>query len=207
MPESHELTITTVALDDLVSDPANVRTHDQRNLDAIRGSLARFGQVEPIVVQRGTGRIVGGHGRVEALRALGRTEAAVVEVDVDDTGAAALAIALNRTAELAAWDDEALARMLQSLPDGLAAVAGFTDDEVAGMLNEFSVTPIDAPELADGDRAPIQQMAFVLHDDQVDLVKRALAAAKAAGPFGDTGNENSNGNALARIAEAYLGQG
>jgi ParB-like chromosome segregation protein Spo0J len=207
MADEHDLTITTVALDDLVPDPANARTHDQRNLDAIRGSLARFGQVEPIVVQRGTKRIVGGHGRVEALRALGRTEAAVVEVDVDDTGAAALAIALNRTGELAAWDDEALARMLEALPDDLAEVAGFSDDEVAAMLNAYDISPIDAPELADGDRAPIQQMAFVLHDDQVELVKRALAEAKAAGPFNDTGNENSNGNALARIAEAYLGTG
>jgi len=56
-----------------------------------------------------------------------------------------------------------------------------------------------------GDKAPIQQITFTLHDDQAEAVKAALQKAKAAGPFVDTGNENSNGNALARIAEAYRG--
>ena len=59
--------------------------------------------------------------------------------------------------------------------------------------------------LPDGDRAPFQQMTFTLHDEQAETVKRALRAAQAAGPFGETGNENSNGNALARICEAYGG--
>jgi ParB-like chromosome segregation protein Spo0J len=131
MAVERELTIATLALDDLVPDPANARTHDQRNLDAIRGSLARFGQVEPIVVQRGTRRIVGGQGRVEALRALGETHAAVVEVELDSVEATALGIALNRTVELAGWDDAALAALLEALPGDLASVAGFTEAELA----------------------------------------------------------------------------
>lgn len=61
--------------------------------------------------------------------------------------------------------------------------------------------------LPDGDKAPFQQMTFTLHDDQADIVKRAIQAAKDAGPFVDSPNENSNGNALNRIAEAYIGQG
>jgi hypothetical protein len=50
-------------------------------------------------------------------------------------------------------------------------------------------------------------MTFTLHDSQVELVHQALEAAKRkAVPFsGD--NQNSNGNALARIAEAYLDNG
>ena len=44
--------IETLPLSAVVPDPANVRQHDQRNLDAIRGSLARFGQQKPIVVDR-----------------------------------------------------------------------------------------------------------------------------------------------------------
>jgi ParB-like chromosome segregation protein Spo0J len=141
MAVERELTIATVALDDLVPDPANARTHDQRNLDAIRGSLARFGQVEPIVVQRGTRRIVGGHGRVEALRALGETHAAVVEVELDSTEATALAIALNRTAELAGWDDAALAALLESLPGDLADVAGFSEAELGALLDALRPDP------------------------------------------------------------------
>ena len=36
------------------------------------------------------------------------------------------------------------------------------------------------------------------------MVRRAVKRAKAQGAFIDTGNENSNGNALARICEGYL---
>ena len=53
-------------------------------------------------------------------------------------------------------------------------------------------------------------MTFTLHDEQAKQVKTALTAAKSLGPFVDSPNENSNGNALARIAETFLtehGQG
>lgn len=72
-------TIRRVALDAIHQDPANARQHGERNLDAIRASLARFGQVEPLVVHKATGRVIGGNGRVAAMRSLGWTEADVVE--------------------------------------------------------------------------------------------------------------------------------
>jgi hypothetical protein len=48
-------------------------------------------------------------------------------------------------------------------------------------------------------------MTFTVTDEQAEEINRALSAAKGAGPFVATGNENSNGNALARICEAYHG--
>ena len=60
------LSIRRVSLSELVPDPANARAHNERNLDAIRASLARFGQAEPLVVQRSTRRVIGGHGRLAA---------------------------------------------------------------------------------------------------------------------------------------------
>ena len=44
-------------------DPANARKHSERNLDAIKGSLAKFGQRKPIVVDR-RGRILAGNGTI-----------------------------------------------------------------------------------------------------------------------------------------------
>lgn len=102
------LTIRRVPIADLVPDPANARTHGDENLDAIEASLRRFGQVEPLLVQAGTGRIIAGHGRLAAMKRLGWPEADVVELDVTSLDATALGIALNRTAELAGWDDEVL---------------------------------------------------------------------------------------------------
>lgn len=44
------LSILRVSLDALHLDPANARQHGERNLEAIRASLASFGQVVPLVV-------------------------------------------------------------------------------------------------------------------------------------------------------------
>ncbi len=144
--------VRTVQLADLHSDPANARKHDDRNLNAISDSLKAFGQVEPLVVQKSTGKVIGGNGRLEVLRRSGVTECAVVEVDVDDTKAAALAIALNRTAELAEWDTETLARLLESLPDDACAATGFTTDDLGELLDKLApavVAEDEVPEVPD----------------------------------------------------------
>ena len=65
-----------VAVDGLHPDPANARTHDQRNLDAIKASLAKFGQRKPIVVQRQGMIVRAGNGTLAAAKALGWTEIA-----------------------------------------------------------------------------------------------------------------------------------
>jgi ParB-like chromosome segregation protein Spo0J len=99
--EASALSLRRVPLDAILLDPANVRLHPERNLEAIRASLQRFGQAEPLVVQRSSQRLIAGHGRVQAMRELGWTEADIVEVDADDVTATALGIALNRSGELA----------------------------------------------------------------------------------------------------------
>jgi len=138
------LTIRRVPLGALHADPANARLHDEHNLETIRASLARFGQAEPLVVHKRTGRVIGGNGRLTAMRSMGWTEADVVELDIDDTQATALGIALNRTAELAEWDMSALSKLLESMDnvDG----TGFDEKEIARLLDEV----IAAGENLDG---------------------------------------------------------
>ncbi len=147
-PEPKGLVVRTAKLTELHPDPSNARLHDERNLDAIGASLATFGQVEPLVVQKSTGRIIGSNGRYEVLKRQGKTEAAIVEVDLDDTQAVALGIALNRTAELAEWDDETLASLLQSLPQEAKDATGFDsgdlDELLAGLTPD--VVEDEAPE-------------------------------------------------------------
>ena len=48
--------LETMKLTELVSDPNNARKHDDKNLDAIKGSLTQFGQRKPIVI--GAGNVV-----------------------------------------------------------------------------------------------------------------------------------------------------
>lgn len=141
-----------VPITDLVPDQANARKHNDKNLTALRHSLAQFGQVKPIVVRR-EGRIVlAGNATLECAIALGWDQIAAVFVDVDATTGAQLAIADNRTAELAEWDKPVLADLLGSFEAEDRAALGFTDQDydalLAGLQPAF--TPNTNPQAANG---------------------------------------------------------
>ena len=126
----------TRPITDLSQDPANARTHDERNLATITASLRRFGQQKPIVVDT-SGVVRAGNGTLAAAKALGWDSVEVVETDLQGSEATAYAIADNRTAELAGWDDEVLAATLGAIaaddPDLLAA-AGFDDSDLEDLM-------------------------------------------------------------------------
>ena len=132
------LTIVRKKISDLHADPANANRHPENNLRAIADSLHAFGQVEPLVVQKGTGKVIGGNGRLEVLRNSGAQEVDVVELDIDGTQATALAIALNRTAKTSEFDDETLASLLQSLPQECQIAAGFDQNELQEVLDRLT---------------------------------------------------------------------
>lgn len=134
--------VNRVALEVLEVDPDNARTHDEANLAAIQASLLRFGQAEPLIVQRSRRRVIGGNGRLEAMRRIGWKEADAVFVDLDDTAARALSLALNRTAEAsdagdvpaARWNVDRLLEQLATMRachPTLPSTLGFSDDAIA----------------------------------------------------------------------------
>lgn len=136
---------TVVAIDSLTLDPRNARKHSTTNLSAIAHSLSRFGQRKPIVV-RGS-QVLAGNGTIEAARSLGWTEIQVVRVpdEWDDDTAMAYALADNRTAELAEWDEAELAQQLIELE------SRDWDIELLGFEKDVPVepTPEPAPTLAE----------------------------------------------------------
>lgn len=111
-----ELRIETVNINSLTPDPANARKHDGKNLKAIASSLEKFGQRKPIVVTPDS-IVVAGNGTLEAAKSLGWTEIAIARTPVGWTWdqIKAFALADNRTAELAEWDDKVLADQLLEL--------------------------------------------------------------------------------------------
>ena len=126
----------TATIASLMLDPANVRTHDSKNLESIKASLARFGQQTPIVVNS-KGIVVAGNARLMAAKMLNWSSVEIVRTDLEGAEAIAYAIADNRTAELAGWDEAALAQQLAALQiddEELANIAGFTDAEIEAMI-------------------------------------------------------------------------
>lgn len=151
--------IETLPLSAVVPDPANVRLHDERNLDAIRGSLARFGQQKPIVVDS-AGVIRAGNGTYLAAKALGWKTIDVVRTGLAGLDAAAFAIADNRTSDLSTFDDSALAKLLQELrvEDALEGV-GFDLAEINELLArlqaEAGMGPVEDPGPGDPPEDPV----------------------------------------------------
>ena len=109
--------VELVKIDALDLDPRNARKHDAKNLKAIADSLEQFGQRKPIVVWGKT--VVAGNGTLAAARSLGWTEISVVYVPSDWSSdqVKAYALADNRSAELAAWDEQVLASQLLELQE------------------------------------------------------------------------------------------
>lgn len=135
-----------VSIETLSLDPANVRKHDERNIEAIRASLKRFGQQHPIIVTP-EGVVVAGNGRLQAMRSMGWTECEIVRTNLYGAEATAFAIADNRTAELAEWDDDALAETLAALQNDESVehlAAGFTDEEIAVIIDNMN--PVFVPD-------------------------------------------------------------
>lgn len=162
--------IESVQLDSISQDPANVRQHGERNLDSITASLRAFGQQKPIVVDK-RGIILAGNGTYEAARRLGWDTIKIVRTDLTGPEAVAYAIADNRTAELAEWDQVKLAEQLRALQsNGADMVAvGFSDDEITGMLDGLAGGMVG--DVVDDDEEHSNSKTISDHHFQLDGVK------------------------------------
>jgi DNA modification methylase len=139
--------VTRRLISDLTLDPRNARLHSQKNLDAIKASLTKFGQRKPIVVTH-EGFVLAGNGTMEAAKSLGwdHIDVTTTPADWDLDTARAYALADNRTAELAEWDENVLAKQLLELID-----ADFDIEAIGFEMPEPEIQPEpdDAPAVTE----------------------------------------------------------
>ena len=188
---------------DLIPYVNNARTHSEQQVLQIAASIKEFGFNSPVLVD-GENGIIAGHGRVMAAKKLGLDEVPTIELKhLTKTQKKAYILADNRLALNSGWDNDLLALELGELSDdGFDLdLLGFDVDELG--IDGFEAEEVEMPELRSGDKEPFQQMTFTLHDDQVEQIKTACDIAKKMGEF-DSLNENSNGNALARVCETFM---
>jgi ParB-like chromosome segregation protein Spo0J len=142
------LRIESKKVAELSFDPENARSHSKQNLDAIRASLETFGQRKPIVLDS-EGVVVAGNGTLQAAISLGWSEIETVSVPDDWTPeqVKAFAIADNRTAELAEWNQEVLQKHLADLDASgfMVATIGFEAPKL--IEPNFSPDSADQPRL------------------------------------------------------------
>lgn len=124
---------------------------------SLKKSIETFGYVDPLVWNKRTGNLIGGHQRLAVIvQENGATEVDVSVVDVDEAHEKALNVALNKVA--GAWDDAALAELLQQIAETDIDIeaTGFDEAELMALLNDepTALTPLEA--------RPPPKMAWVL---------------------------------------------
>lgn len=135
-----------VSIDTLSFDAANARKHSERNIEAIKSSLALFGQRKPLVVQKKGMIVRAGNGTLAAAQELGWTHVAANVIDEDNATAMQFAIADNRTAELAEWDDEVLASLLDTMDEEQRKALAFNKQDMDELLARLEPEGMDEEE-------------------------------------------------------------
>lgn len=191
---------------DIREDEHNYRKHSDKNLSLIGKSLDDFGAGRSIVADS-TGAVIGGNGTLRAanLRGIpkriihtnGDELVVVVRDDIapDDPRRAKLAIMDNSTTDSSEFDIEALQMDFEPIELENLGVA----------LPE--IEEVDFPDLASGEKMPFRQITFTLTNEQADAVDEACKVARQMGIVPDveeSGNANSNGNAIAAVVKAFL---
>lgn len=146
-------------LADIKPAPYNPRvelTEKDREFKALSASIEQHGLVQPLIVNIRDGYLIGGHQRLNVLKAAGETETEAVVVDLDEAHAKALCLALNKLD--GEWDYGILYDIMNELREVGADTlsTGFSDREIDDLIGEIG-QEIDDEESADIDTSRQKQ--------------------------------------------------
>lgn len=192
-------------IDKWTPDPNNARSHGERNMEAIRQSLRTYGQTKAIVVQASTGIVVAGNGTLQAAKDLGWKEIAATVVDMTDVEAAGFGLADNRSAELASWNLEVVAKIDKMLHAAGHPSIGWMDHELevirAADFNPAEINDEVFGSGGEGGSDDSQPLIISFTPDQYVIIGQVIERIKLA--VGDP--EMDRGAALAKACQEWLG--
>lgn len=114
-----ELHIEHIELTEMNPAPYNPRVIDKKSQEGLSNSIDEFGLVEPIIYNKHTGNIVGGHQRYQLLKSKNviYTDAVIVNLSLEKEKA--LNIALNHHGITGKYDEDKLQSLLGEIDDDL----------------------------------------------------------------------------------------
>ena len=146
----------------------NARQHPAEQIEQLRGSLRKFGQVWPLLV-RTDGTLIAGHGRLEAAKLEGmKAVQVIVAKDWSEDQCRAFALLDNKVALNSTWDEEALGLELADLSTLGVPLAelGFAESELNDLLaadDQVQETSAERKERS-GELVPVIQFNIVFDD-------------------------------------------
>lgn len=104
--------------------------------EKLKRSLEEFGYVEPVIWNKTTGKVIGGHQRLKVLLSMGKDEIECVVVEMDEQKEKALNIALNKIS--GDWDKDKLALLITDLnaSDFDVSLTGFDPGELEDLFKD-----------------------------------------------------------------------
>ena len=126
--------------------------------EKLKRSVEAFGCVEPIVWNRRSKCVVGGHQRLKVLLDLGIIEESVVVVDLAPEEEMTLNVALNKVS--GDWDMPMLKDLLEELDSGAfdVSLTGFDLDEIENLMTQYHVEEAtEAVDVVDAEMEPFSQ--------------------------------------------------
>ena len=118
-------------------NPRQTLREGDKAWEKLNNSMEAFGLVEPIIWNRRTGHIVGGHQRYAILCAQGVEETEVSVVNLPEQEEKALNLALNKIS--GQWDDSKLEELLSELAQqGELALTGFDESELEVLQADYN---------------------------------------------------------------------
>ena len=153
------MVIQTLPVDKLVPADYNPRKDlkpGDPEYEKLKRSIAEFGYVEPVIWNKTTGHVVGGHQRLKVLIDSGVTEVECVAVEMSEEKEKALNVALNKIS--GEWDKEKLSLLISDLQlaDFDVSLTGFDAVEIDKLLN----SGVDAEEDGFDVDAELEKPAF-----------------------------------------------
>lgn len=128
-----QLKIEYLPIDELTPYERNARRHEAADVQTIANSIKEFEMCDPIGIWSDKNIIVEGHGRVLALKQLGRTQAPCIRLDhLNDEQRRAYALAHNKTAEMSSWDFEKVEAEIAALEMDMTAFGFENKDNKTG---------------------------------------------------------------------------
>ena len=154
--------------------------------EKLKRSIQEFGYVEPVIWNKRTGNIVGGHQRYKVLLDMGAQEIDCVVVDLDETKEKALNLALNKIQ--GDWDYLKLKDVLQDLDTGEfdLELTGFDMDEIEDLMTQYHIDFDEFDGEGDGGgsyvstgnkvRVVIGALMFDINDDDHSIYEKTKDA-------------------------------
>lgn len=104
--------------------------------EKLKRSIEQFGYVEPVIWNKTTSHVVGGHQRLKVLLDMGITEVECVVIEMDEDKEKALNIALNKIS--GDWDKDKLALLIADLQgtDFDVSLTGFEPAELDALFKD-----------------------------------------------------------------------